>query len=660
MRVKAIRSAVRQTTTFIKSWFKTRNYSQAFATLPFVAVLGCSAAWYLTPEPNLTTTYERARVRATKAGDRQKQKLALTRLIQLRPNDTGYRCALGFHFAEEGKFPLAVQIFQRLAPLNGDSYPAADIALVRLSAEGGNDFRISTSEAIHRLRRVVESDPGHKEANQFLTRAYIACRDPELAEIHLARIADGNPKLMFELALLKGQNGKREEGLRIATNAEARLKNTIASGDDGSENRILWSQMLLVLGRNAEAERILVAGMKREPEAFTGPLAELYRSQAVEKIQASPFYRKQAIRLLGKAFQIQPDNPRIALFLTQLAEDSSGLPDNLVEELSAHWQEAAAKEESTPETLRLASQFCMLEGRKEESVELMRKAAEKDQRYTDSLITQYSKAGMTAQSQSLTVRLAATYESLLEADPNQVVPRIRFARLLIGTGQLDKAEALLRAAPELTNGLKAELGRVLHDRVRDVDPAEHLSTLHEALELSPRNNDVLEQVATLAANPEYGELSRRAILKLTVDGRLPAAIAYAALGTALLNAEEYEQAEEDLRKSTQLAKRNPLGWNNLAVCLIRKANPDPKSAVQCAEIALKLLPDHETLLTTYGEALLAAGAPADAIRVLQRAVGMGKKTEAIHRHLAAAHANLGNDELVERHRAMAEQFDADD
>ena len=271
MTVKAIKSAANQVATFVTSWFKTRHYSRAFATLPFIAMVGCSIAWYLTPEPSLSTTYERARARATSAGDKQQQKLTLTRLIQLRPDDIGYRCALGYHFADEGQLQQAVQIFQQLTPLDGAGYPAADLALVRLSAEEGNDFRISTNEAIRRLKRVVESDPNNKEANQFLTRAYIAVREPVLAETHLARVADGNPKLMFELALLKGQNGDREEGLKIATNAEARIKDLIVSGDNGSENMILWSQILRVLGRNTESEKILVAGMKREPKIVRWP-----------------------------------------------------------------------------------------------------------------------------------------------------------------------------------------------------------------------------------------------------------------------------------------------------------------------------------------------------------------------------------------------------
>ena len=346
--------------------------------------------------------------------------------------------------------------------------------------------------------------------------------------------------------------------------------------------------------------------------------------------------------------------------MTQLAEDSDGLPTNLVDELASHWRQVAAAEDAKPETLRLASQFCMLQDRLDESVALMEKAAAKDNRYTDALIDQYARSGSDKKAKELANRLARDYESKLADDSSDVVSRIRFARLLAGTDQLEEAEVLLRAAPEPKAPVKTELARVLQRKARTFSPADQVPILHEALQLAPGNTNVLEKVAALAADVEQGESSRRVILDLTVDGRLPVAIAYAALGTALLDVEEYEKAEADLRKSTQLAKRNPLSWNNLAVCLIRKANPDPGLAIECSKVALKLLPDHETLLATYGEALLAVGQSADAIRVLQRAVGMGKKTQAIHRHLAIAHAKLGNDELVEKHRAMAERLAADD
>ncbi len=93
------------------------------------------------------------------------------------------------------------------------------------------------------------------------------------------------------------------------------------------------------------------------------------------------------------------------------------------------------------------------------------------------------------------------------------------------------------------------------------------------------------------------------------------------------------------------APRNPAVLNNLAFLYIKR---DPKQAVSYAEQAAQLAPDAAEIADTHGWALFHAGAPEQALPILQQAQAKLPKDPSISYHLAATQQQLGNSQAAKQ------------
>ena len=642
-----------------KAWARTRSYQLATKCIPFILVCASLIVWWLAPKPNLNATYDRARALAVKQDDKNAARLYLSRQIQLNPKKPAYQYALALQHLEEKKTVAAIGILDNIASKDSSTVPGyapADLLLASIALTPNNGLSLPGTRVITYLSNVLKAEPLNPEANRLMSIVHLENNQPALAEPYLARIAKKDPALILELAELQTKLGKPEAAQASAKNAERLVRGMIEAGERQSSNLIVWAKLLRMLGENSKAESVLVKNFKTEPDDFRQPLVDLYVSAARKRLSTSPFYRKQALGLLTKAFVVDPDSTEVAALLTNLAGKQEGLPKELATRLNEHWQKQAALPGASPATLSVGSQIARLQGNQKQAIRLLEQASELSPEYTDSLVAAYHLASRPKDVEPLLQKLEAGYRQQLQQDPTQLAPRIRLSRLLASVDQLEDAESVLRATPNAGRRIDAELVSVLRRKLStdDMPTQTKQSLLHEALQLAPTDVSLLTQAADLAAeNTELGTETRNFILSLGAKGELPIGLAYAALGTAHLDALNYEGAEKDLRESVRFEPRNPLAWNNLAIVLMRKPLPNTKLSIEAAKTSLRMLPDHETLLATYGEALLLTEQWSEATRVLQRAIKLGKSSPEIHTQLATAYKQLGNDEMAREHKLLA-------
>ncbi|MFK7817950.1 MAG: hypothetical protein AB8G99_04485 [Planctomycetaceae bacterium] len=641
------------------AWAVTRRYQLLASCVPFILICVSLLVWSLTPAPNTRITYELARAAAVRQDDKEQARLYLSRLIQSNPDKPAYQFALALQHVEEENIAAAVGVLDRITS-NGisqqEGYAPADFLMASLAANSAGGLKLPVPRIIALLSNVLRTEPSHAEANRLMSIVHLGNNQPALAEPYLARIAKTNPALLLELSELQAKLGKREAAKESAQKAERKARESIEGGENQPEKIIVWARALRVLGKRSEAERVLSENSRRDLDEFRQPLIDLYVSWARERLRKSPFYKRQAIDLLAKAFLLKPDNVEVASMLTTLAGDQSELPPKLSARLNQHWQQQAASPDANAATLRVGSELARIRGDEQQAIRLLQKAASKSSNYEDALVEAYHSANRRDEAEQLLQKRKATYEGKLEQNPTDAVTRIRLARLLASVGVLSEAEEVIRAAPQTGRRMRAELGSVLRQRLSasKLDPSTRQNVLQEALELTPSDAKLLTQAAALAASDrETGPAMRRFILSLSAKGSLPTGLAYAALGTANLDAKKYGQAEKDLQESLRSEPGNPLAWNNLAMVLMQKTKPNPKLARDAAKAALRLLPEHETLMATYGESLLMCEEWQAATRVLQKAIQLGKNTSDIHNQLATAYDQLGNSEMAEEHRSLA-------
>ena len=648
--------------SFFAAWIGTRLYSRLLPAFPFLFILVGLAVWALTPKPKLARVYERTRDAATREQNSDLANLAVNRLIRMNPDKRSYRYVLAVNYLNDGRLAEAIRILHSLAPPHSDdALSQADLRLVELSNDDTNQYSETLPTIIRRLTRVVRSEPANFEAHRLLSVAYLEDEQPLAAEPHLEVVCEGNPELMLQLAQLKVRNKKPQEAIAIARRAEQLVSTSIKNGNDKPATVILWSRLLRATGQNEKSEQILTERFRVAPEEYRDSLSKHYQAIAKKQLALSPYYRKQAIQMLGKALLIDPDNPQLARLITDVARHRSRLTAKILDRLSQHWIRRADEPGADVGTISTAALIAQSRDDEENAIRLMTRAAKQDPAYEDSLVQTLQSFGRSNRAGTLFEKLQSRYEQELIKSPTDVAARIRLARLHAGIGQYTKARTVVRSAPESSQLLQKELVRIIRGLLEagGIDPVELQQLAHEGLALAPLDSLLLTTTSEISQEDgARGKRSREHILKLVTEGKLSASVAYAALGTAALEAENYREAEEDLRRSAQLDRRNPLVWNNLAVVLTRKPAPEPKLAIKAAEFALKLLPNHETLLATYGEALLASRRWSDAAAMLQKCIKLGKDDNMdVHRHLATAYRSLGNAELANRHSEIADEIE---
>lgn len=112
---------------------------------------------------------------------------------------------------------------------------------------------------------------------------------------------------------------------------------------------------------------------------------------------------------------------------------------------------------------------------------------------------------------------------------------------------------------------------------------------------------------------------------------------------------DFVRAREHYQRAFAAGLRMPGLFNEMAWVEIESGLGDPQRAVEYGRTALEMRPGSPDVLDTYGWALLHAGRPDEALRMLLQAYERKPQMFCIHYHLGAAYRALGRDEDARRH-----------
>jgi tetratricopeptide (TPR) repeat protein len=171
--------------------------------------------------------------------------------------------------------------------------------------------------------------------------------------------------------------------------------------------------------------------------------------------------------------------------------------------------------------------------------------------------------------------------------------------------------------------------------------------------------DVIADLSGLALAWVFVRRPRRAVA-LATAGVASMAATYAIWTTHVLlsdysRALEYERqhdfvrAREHYRRAFAAGLRTPGLFNEMAWVEVESGVGDPKRAVEYGRAAFQMRPDSPDVLDTYGWALLHAGRPHEALRVLLQAYERRPDMFCIHYHLGATYRALGRMDEARRH-----------
>ena len=202
-------------------------------------------------------------------------------------------------------------------------------------------------------------------------------------------------------------------------------------------------------------------------------------------------------------------------------------------------------------------------------------------------------------------------------------------------GAMEMARKVQEAQPREAAGHSLQ-GDVL---LAKQQPREALAAYEAALERSRNPTQVLRLYTAYQQAEESGKADRLVRAWLAEH---PADVAVrVALATALLKAGSPDLAAAEFEHALEHQPDDGILLNNLA--WLRAEAGDPR-AFELAERAYKLLPEHPSILDTYGKLLVDRGDLTRGVPLLEKAVGLAPDNASIRFHLATALARNGQAE----------------
>lgn len=184
--------------------------------------------------------------------------------------------------------------------------------------------------------------------------------------------------------------------------------------------------------------------------------------------------------------------------------------------------------------------------------------------------------------------------------------------LHLQTGELDKAEALLRRALTIDPHSLVALTRLGTTLLTCGRGPEAVETLERAREIDARDPQLAYALAhALLESREFARAVAAADAALAIDARDAGSLLVK--GVALHQLERYADAEEALAQAVSLAGDDPSGWTHLGRA--RLARGDQDGAIEAHAKAAELSPDGPNVHGELADAHNAAGRPEAAIAV---------------------------------------------
>ena len=671
---------------FTECWFMSRAYGRLLLGLPFliVAVGGGSYVWWLrrAPQAEMISAYEDGVQAAMEDGRHEDALLYMQSLVQQRPLQERYRYNLALFLLKAGQTDAAMHQINELTPLDKAGFIPARVWLAVQANAPDAVVEVSAEQAMAQLRKAIEEQPDSVDAHQLLAETYLRQNQLRQAEQHLLKVVNAKPEVALLLAKVQRQIGRSED--LVATHlksAQERFEQRLVQNplDDGA--RIGWSEALSLSGNAAEAQAVLVEGMRQQASpALQQALATLYSGLAAKRMKDSSLNRDSAAALLIEAIKLQPDNKIAVAQLLQLAGAGATVTADQLQPALTFWKKKIGE---TGEDADLGERLLLVQllaSSKEEdaAIEQMEALAEQQPEMRMVLGKLYRAAGRTQQADALltsllaeqteefqrnsTARSAAVHaETLLIAGRNEDART--FLKSRISATKPDDADAALLKALAGRAALAVYDERFAAQQSSGTDSANTTAAddtlvelLMEALQTPTVGSMVLERLTRLSCSSHpLADEAEVVINKMLAGGNDNAQI-YTFIGTNALASDQISRARKQLERAYSINKRDPMVLNNLALALVRESPDNATRAMELLNEALTFVPGHPDMLSSRAEVLMAQQKWEEARRDLELALMKKPQNRNIHELLATVCEELGDSGVAEQHRQIVENL----
>lgn len=684
---------------FIESlvnWFYSREPALLYPAAPLFLVLTLFflvSGWGSTNADPSTRLADFRRVHqlAVQESNSELRHLSLRAMEQIEPQNASYAIQRAELFLTENDPEQALQALGPFIQPDRRGNPDARLWLLRRTLTKDSEFSLTRKEVIQQLHAVLEESRGDREAARTLARIYMMTKEWQLAERSLQQAAAVNPDLNLNLLKLQiALDRPQEVRAKTARLAVAGLQQ-LYNEDQRNISVITRLAEAHYLNSDSESARSLLMEKHTELASprIARSLSQMETLIARDLMDQSASLSDICCAGLLKAVELNPLNVTAIRELIHLKQLNCVISPQRLSDALKVWSEKATATDARLDDIMVVVWLHDLRGEYLRAAELVSAQLDKQPellRYTTQLLI---KADRVPQARLLARTELIRMEEALRSEPGSVALKNQLAGAYLSLLQPRDAVELLQEKSETSasgipeNPESAELyaeallgyfdelvglsGRVpqlnsvamprIHDRQQGRMLTRLLTTAITAAGKDSRHPTVhrcLDRLCRIVSSRSpAADMASEALNALRAEGNCNLQILNI-LAAQALELGRYDDAVKWLGIASHASsEENPGILNNLAIALVRSQPPQPIAALERANKAIGLMPNHADLLSTRGEIFIAMNDWKNAQEDLQASLSLRSDKSRVHRMMAETLRAQGSLDEAQRHQKRA-------
>jgi tetratricopeptide (TPR) repeat protein len=358
----------------------------------------------------------------------------------------------------------------------------------------------------------------------------------------------------------------------------------------------------------------------------------------------------------GKYGTFRPANAWMATYIIQQQEQKKEI--NL-KKLAEHLKLASEWPDANVLLLSYYSRLLEANGQNANAISIAKEAAKRRPELNLELAMLYDRLKLEDGIREAGYLVEEEFQKRLNTSGERDFDRIAIAKVRAMMGKYPQAIAVLQEGLA-NNAQRPQLAKVLSEvridmfknSIRELDEGKFtadFSQLEAAIDADPTNPQISEQAAELLSR-NIPVNSKKVVdaLRKQIDQGLTTAKIHNTLAVSHYQRQNTAEAVKNWRIAIEKDVNDATAYNNLALCLAKAATSDAemKEPLGLIQQANALSPSNAEILDTYGEILLLAKRPKEAINKFELAIGIDRNRIDTRKKIVVAYKLLGMKELA--------------
>lgn len=304
-----------------------------------------------------------------------------------------------------------------------------------------------------------------------------------------------------------------------------------------------------------------------------------------------------------------------------------------------------------------------------EAVNVIKTAAQRVPEMNLELARLYSRLKSEDALRETSYRVEEVFGTRLNEGKDRDVDRLAIAEVRLLTGKHNQAIAILEEGialsnntrPQLSRGLSTLYANLFEKSIKLDDNGKlraDMTLLEAAAQADPNDPLISEQITKLLKHGVAPSKNVLRILSKQIEAGVTTASAHNLLAEGFLAKGNEREAIKNWEIALKKSPNDVFACNNLAHAACKKDPPDIPRALELIERASKYAPENEEVLDTYGEVLLKADRPKEAVNKLEKALRINPLRLGTRKRLVEAYEAAGLSEMAKAQQQMLDEATA--